>query len=125
MSPADDGTRENPMTAMTEPVTSGGNRCRIRPNHGASATVTSPATMVAPNTAARPCSWPMSTAGVIAVNVDPITIGNRAPNHLKPSVCSSVARPLTRRFALISSRIRSSGRSSATPTSSGMVARPE
>lgn len=54
MSPAADGTRENPMTAMTEPVTSGGNRCRIRPNHGATATVTSPETMVAPNTAARP-----------------------------------------------------------------------
>jgi hypothetical protein len=87
-----------PMTVMIDPVTTGGKERRMLAKNGTMKKATSPATMVAPYAVRRP-SWPCSAT--IAVRVDteakeiPCTRGSCAPRNGTPSVCSTVATPLT------------------------------
>ena len=86
------------MTVMIEPVTTGGKKRMICEKNGEIASPISAATMTAPKTFCRP-SWPSSPMieSIVATDANeiPCTSGSWEPKNGSPSVCSSVAAPLT------------------------------
>src|SRR5579863_6904687 len=120
------GTRLMPVTVMTVPVTTGGNRLTMRPTSGASAIVTAPAAMTEPN---RPVS-PMAGAATITViggtaaNVTPIISGRRMPNFHRPADWMTDAMPHANRSALMSIAMAFIGNFATPPIRIGMAMAP-
>ena len=123
------GSREMPMTVMTEPVTTGGKKCSSLLNTPESRKPITPATITAPKmycspTTPPPASLPMASIEATAANEVPCTSGSRAPIRQMPSVCSRVARPETSRAAVSRYARSPKGSPSAVPTISGTATTP-
>jgi len=121
------GRSDMPMTVMIDPVTTGGKNRRMLAKNGTMKKAMSPATMVAPYAVRRPsCPWPAT----IAVSVDteakemPCTRGSCAPRYGTPSVCSTVARPLTNKAQEIRKAISAPFSPAAPPMMMGTAITP-
>ena len=99
--PAATGMRDNPMTVMMLPVTTGGKNRTILEKNGAMTRPITPAAMTDPNTCWSPV-WPPPELLMMVSIVEteakemPWTSGRWAPNNGTPRVCSTVASPLTK-----------------------------
>src|SRR5438034_816118 len=114
-----------PITAMIVPVTIGGKKRTILPNHGATRTVNTPAPITAPNIPVMPTPVvAIAAIGPTAANVTPMTTGRRMPNFHTPRHWINVAMPQANRSALMRNAIWSLGSLSAPPMISGTAIAP-
>ena len=120
------GISERPITAMIEPVTTGGNSGSARATRGANRMPKRPAAMPAPRMALMPSAGlpAIATIGPTAAKVTPIMIGRRMPKRPTPSAWMMVTRPQHSRSALMRKAIWSLGSLSAPPTISGTAIAP-
>src|SRR5699024_4340207 len=118
------GSSVNPITVITEPVTTGGKNRTILPKTMLNAIPIRPAPIVAPKTAPRPWDWAIAPMVDTAENEAPCTSGSRDPNIGSPSVCSSVATPLTKMVAVMSTLSSAADNPAASPTINGGAMRP-
>ncbi len=125
--PAATGISESPITVMIEPVTTGGKKRMICEKNGEIARPISAATITAPSTLRRPPvpSSPMIESIVATdANEIPCTSGSWEPKYGSPSVCSSVAAPLTKSAQASSVPICGPVRPAALPTMIGTAITP-
>ena len=96
--PSATGNRDRPMTVMMEPVTTGGKKRTICAKKGTTSIAITAAASTAPIASRMPAS-PRPPTIVSSVETEakemPCTSGSCAPRPGTPTVCRSVARPLT------------------------------
>jgi len=121
------GRSDSPMTVMIDPVTTGGKKRTMLAKNGTIRNAMRPAMMIAPYAVRRP-SWPCPAT--IAVRVDteakemPCTRGSCAPRYGTPSVCSTVATPLTNKEQEIRKAMSAPFNPAAPPTMMGTAITP-
>ena len=103
------GQRDRPITKMTVPITTGGNRKRMRRNSAAHAITSTPPTICAPRTASNPISTPMARNAGTKVKLAPMMMGRPEPIRPNRGNCCKIVSTAESRSAAWMMRASCSG----------------